>query len=122
MTKKRLIIIIVALLATIAMTIGVLAMWPSSPGVVRANFHRIENGMTMEEVEAIFEGEPGQQMITQGLAGFPVIPDNISAFYWKEEDGSFALVIFRDDRVSDKQWGNSEETVFEKIRRRLHLG
>ena len=50
MTKKR-----VALLAvlplTVAVILGALEMLPPRPGVTKANFDRIQEGMTLAEVE-----------------------------------------------------------------------
>ena len=57
---KRSLLLIASLPLTIAVTLGVLAMlpaiFPPKPGVTKANFDRIEKGMTMTEVEAIFGG------------------------------------------------------------------
>ena len=58
MTRKRLLLIAVLPLA-FAVTLGVLAMLSPNPGVTKAKFDRIEKGMTLAEVEAIFGG-PGE--------------------------------------------------------------
>jgi hypothetical protein len=55
MPKKRL-LLIASFPFTIALTLGVLAMLPPSPGVTKANFDRIKEGMTKAEVEEILGG------------------------------------------------------------------
>ena len=56
MTKKRLALLAVLPL-TVAVIVGVLAMLPPRPGVTKADFDRIMEGMDRTEVEAIF-GKP----------------------------------------------------------------
>jgi outer membrane protein assembly factor BamE (lipoprotein component of BamABCDE complex) len=57
MAKKKRLLLIASLPLTIALTLGVLAMLPPPPGVTKANFDRIQEGMTRAEVEEIF-GKP----------------------------------------------------------------
>ena len=84
-------------------------MLPRS-GITKANFDRIEDAMTAAQVEEIF-GEKGQTERWDG-AGW---------FSWTAPDGSGALVIFFEDRVSQKWWNDSQETFLKRIRRWLHL-
>ena len=111
MTKKRL-LLVAAVPLTIAVTLGVLAMLRPSPGVTKANFDRIEKGMTRAEVEQIF----GRESIRwDGLA------EKGEGFHWMARDGSSALVMFVDECVTEKQWSDSNETILDKLRRWLHL-
>ena len=55
-TKKRLILIAALPLVIVAVTLGVLAMLPPGPGVTKANFDRIEKGMTLAQVELLLGG------------------------------------------------------------------
>ena len=55
MTIKRL-ILLASLPLMIAVALGVLAMLPPGPGVTKANFDRIEKGMTTAQVKEIFGG------------------------------------------------------------------
>jgi hypothetical protein len=109
MTKKRMALLAVLPL-TIAVILGVPAMLPpdTRPGVTKANFDRIEMGMTLAEVEEIFgrEGEP-----------CPCPPWVI----WEASGGSLVSIKFVDDCVLDKEWPDSKETILDKIRRWLHL-
>ena len=52
MTRKPLLLIAAVSLA-IAMALGIIVMLPHDSGVTRANFDRIEKGMTESQVEAI---------------------------------------------------------------------
>lgn len=110
-TKKRLLLIAPLPLAC-AMTLGVLAMLPPSPGVTKANFDRIHEGMTLAEVEALF-GEKGNWWDGAGQKGLPMC--------WTAKDGSGAVVEFVDESVAIKQWADSHETILDKIERWVHL-
>jgi hypothetical protein len=103
-TKTRL-FLIASLPLVIAMTLGVLAMLPPSPGVTKAHFDRIEKGMTLGQVEQILGG-------TQ-------VP--YKGWLWTADDGSWAVIAFENDCVAGKEWHDSAETIPDKIRRWLHL-
>jgi hypothetical protein len=106
MTKKRFLLLASVPLA-IVVTLGVLAMLPPRPGVTKANFDRIEKGMTLSEVEQLL-GRPG----TYTWGGY----------YWRA-DGATALVEFNfnGDSAGQKSWQDSRESTLDKIRRWLHL-
>jgi hypothetical protein len=107
MTKKRL-LLIASVPLTIAVTLGVLAMLPPSPGVTKANFDRIQDGMTRAEVEQILGGK--------GKMG------GVKLWrFWEGNDGSEAGIAFIDDCVTEKRWTIYNETILDKIRRWLHL-
>jgi hypothetical protein len=94
--------------------LGVLALLPPHPGVTKANYDRIQKGMTKAEVEEIF-GEKGElNFLDEETLTFRML-------YWKERDRSCAVIEFTGDCVVDKGWGDSDETILEKIRRWLHL-
>jgi hypothetical protein len=113
MTKKRRYLIAAALLAaSIFVVIVVLASLPARPGVTKANFDRIEDGMTMREVEQILGGV--------GLT-FHGFADQKSMFVWAAEDGSMAFVAVSNDAVLSKSWHASRETILTKLRRWLRL-
>jgi hypothetical protein len=117
MTKKRL-LLIASLPLTIAVTLGVLAMLPPSPGVTKANFDRIEKGMPKAEIEAIFGGKA--ITIEPWFGG---IRDNPGAkvAVWKANDESKAGIVFMNSCVFYKEWQDSNETLPDKLRRWLHL-
>ena len=122
-TKKRF-LLIASLPLTIAVTLGVLAILPPSPGVTKANFDRIEKGMTIAEVEQIF-GEKGT-----ASSSHPFLPglclrgeltdDGLRAGVWVSGE-SHALILFSDKCVVHMRWLDFNPTLLETIRRWLHL-
>ena len=110
MTKKRLLLIASLPLVTAAMILGVLAMLPPRPGVTKANFDRIEKGMTKAKVVEVF-----------GRKGFISPRSGLDHGIWRADDGSEALIYFSHDAVTEKRWSGSKETNLDKIRRWLHL-
>ena len=110
MTKKRL-LLIASMPFTVAVTLGVLAMLPPSPGVTKANFDRIEIGMTRAEVEEIF-GRKGVDNRERDRAVW---------FSGANDVVTDTVVWFKEDCVVGKVWHDSNETITDKIRRWLHL-
>ncbi len=109
--KKRLLISAGILAACLALVLGVLAMLPPHSGVTKANYDQVKKGMTLAEVENLFS-KKGDRF--DGYVGKP-------AFYWQNEDRSYALIFFDDDKkvVAPAQWGDSTETIGDKICRWL---
>jgi hypothetical protein len=131
-TKKRLALIAVLPL-TVAVTLGVLAMLPPGPGVTKANFDRIEKGMTLAEVEQIF-GEKGEPSLLntvkdKKLVFLQVFGEKGEApagtwMEWDADDGSGATILFEDGadgHIIRMRWYNSHEHLVQKIGRWLHL-
>jgi hypothetical protein len=112
MTKKRLGLIAVLPL-TIAVTLGVLAMLPPGPGVTKANYDRIQTGMSVQDVELLLGGT------ALPFHGFPHRGSEI--FVWQGDDGALAFVEIADSSVISKQWHPSTESMTDKLRRWLHL-
>jgi hypothetical protein len=126
MTKKRLVLIAVFPLA-VALTLGVLAMLPAMlppiPGVTKANFDRIEVGMTKTEVQAILgsDSQPAPFMFG-GTSTMVAALSTCNAEAWCRDDGAWARIIFDNaDVVISKDWIDSSENTLETIRRWLHL-
>ncbi len=115
MTKKRLALIAVLPL-TVAVILGALAMLPPPPGVTKANFDRIQDGMTKAEVEEIFGTGPAS-----GWRGTEVEGETWG--WWEGEDEPGAEISFNDERVSRRLWFSDPkmETVLARVRRWLHL-
>ena len=117
MTKKPL-LLIASLPLTIAVTLGVLAMLPPRPGVTKANFDRIEKGMTLAEVEAILGKNHSAYFVSMKLTIRPRFGTRI----WSNPDESRAQIFFpSEDSVYTKRWTDSSETTVEKICRWLRL-
>ena len=112
MATKKSLFLIASLAFIVVVALGVLSIIPPRPGVTKANFDRIERGMTKAEVEAIF-GERGNWWDGAAQMG--------QAMCWTAKDGSGAVVEFVDECVEIKQWADSHETILDKARRWLHL-
>ena len=125
MTKKRLLLIGGFLAACVCLLLGVGAVMPTGPGVTKANFDRIQVGMTKPEVRAIFGRS--EAFIAPASGEVPVANNE----NWGAADGSYASIWFsggipddleeEDYRVVSMTWHESSETPFQKIRRWLHL-
>jgi hypothetical protein len=103
--------LIASLPLAVLVIIGVLAMLPARPGVTKGNFDRIENGMTLAEVDKIF-GKPGSFGND--------LPTRTSALSsWRSENDELACIFFDHGIVYDKEWHG--ETIIDRIRRWLHL-
>lgn len=118
MTKKRL-LLIAFLLLTIAVIVGVLALLPPSPGVTKANFDRIKEGMDRTEVEEILGGKAHKIQPTHRAKGMP--GPGVMVAFWGADDGSGVWITFMTGGVAGKSWTDSDEAFFQKFRRWLHL-
>ena len=109
--RKRLLLAAGTMAGLVGVVLVVLTMLPPNTGVTKANFDRIKDGMTMNEVELIF-GEESKW--STGRIGGSIIE------IWESADGASACVRFRED-VASKTWTPSSETIPDKIRRWLHI-
>ena len=102
MTKKRYLAVSGVLVGIVCLGALVLALLPHSPGVTKAKFDRIQEGMTPAEVETIlgisFNGgeDIAQLFQDRRQAG-------ISSFFWRVDEGAMEI-DFIDNRVSNKGW------------------
>ena len=96
-----------ALIAVTACTVlGVLAMLPDRPGVTKANFDRIQNGMAIREVEVILGRHPNVE--GDGNQGHQL--------FWTNEDGSCVMITLGSDaKVCGAYWLESHEGVGRKF-------
>jgi hypothetical protein len=114
MKKKWLLIGIATLAITSGLAVAIPALQPPRPGVTKANFDRIETGMTMSEVEAVF-GQGPNIVSVEGAVYNPVRD-------WIGADWAIASIHFNgDDEVASKRWTPSTETIIDKLRRWLSL-
>ena len=96
--NKRWIAVTAPLAACVLMTFAVLAVILSRPAVTKANFDRIEIGMSYEEVVKIF-GTPGVEWTGHGTFTFDK--------KWTSDDGSYAGIAFLHNAVCEKTWMDS---------------
>ena len=123
-TRKRLLLSAPLLAVLVCMVLIALAMLPAKPGVTKANFDRIEIGMTKEEVDSFFGPPPMAPIRT------PNAPGGETVWLWRSHHVDVEI-NFRDSRVTEggkvvggkvvtKTWEGREESLTEKIRRWLH--
>jgi len=110
MTKKRW-LLAGCLIAFVGVVLSVLALLPPRTGVTKANFDRIEKGMTKVQIEGIF-GRIGK-----------VVREDVAVLAWEADDESSTYIRFLDDRMIDASWiqSKSNETFSDKLRRWLRL-
>jgi hypothetical protein len=113
MTKRRLLIGAAILTACVALAFAVVAMLPSQPGITKANFDRIEAGMSQAEVKAIL-GEPSDSSVGD------FVP-NTGTLQWNREDGTQIWVQFVADKSTRTNFHASTETIFDRVRHWLNL-
>lgn len=100
MTRRRLLQSAGALFAFAMAGLVVVAMLPPSPGVTKANFDRISEGMTLEEVMTIFDNRR-PQIISPGTGALP----EDCLYYWVGRNGTAAALMFdSDQKMTTKQW------------------
>lgn len=104
--KKRARYILAAVFALTISGIVVVAMLPQR-GVAKANFDRIEKGMTRADVEAIFARRPHPA-------------DRPDRQRWFAEDGwTCAIIDFENDLVRKAQWFDDPRTATERFQMRI---
>jgi hypothetical protein len=116
MTKKRWIVLAGLLAAAVGLTLAVLALLPSRPGVTQGNFDRIADGMSQDEVETIFGG-PGESLLGRSIVA------------WSHNRIDRNVIIYFDDRdhVIGKEWKwrrkrrGPPETFLQKLYRFFRL-
>ena len=123
MTKKRYLVVGGMLAGLVCLGALVAALLPDRPGVTKASFDRIEDGMTRTEVEEIFGGTGRELLIAHsGWGGLPTDTSRTNIYFWYAADESLATITFAEDAtVCGRGWSDSKEPLAKKIRRWLHL-
>ena len=118
--RKRLLLAAGTMAGVVGVVLVVLALLPR-PGVTKANFDRVQKGMSKPEVQAIL----GKRRF-----GVDCVPDRVIRVgeEWYADDGAEAHIEFerRDGdemtwRACSMWWRESFETPFQKIRRWVGL-
>jgi hypothetical protein len=110
-TMKKKYLLLVAAIAIIAVSAFVLAVvLATEPGVTKANYDLVKRGMSYAEVVELFGSKPTVAYLNRRV-------DATGLVYWRDADGSIALVTFSDGRVVDFEWADSNETIWDKLRR-----
>jgi len=120
MTRRHLLLF--GLLAVTVLGVGGWLLWPRPTAITQANAHRIQHGMTRQEVEAIL-GRPTKE-IRNGELPLLMMPDDgpwDNQYEWNCPE-FIILVAFEDGRVCTLESGaHVRETILERVRRWLHL-
>ena len=113
--KKRYFAVAGLLTACFCVILAVLTVLPLHPGVTKANFDRIEIGMTLPEVEAILGTDRGSRPILTDI----MLPIGHEVEEWGGDEG-FANIIFDEGkRMVRKDWDSAPLPFLDRIRRRL---
>src|SRR4051812_40760672 len=113
MTRKRYLAVagLLAILVGAGFGLGMILMPPDEPGITKANFDRIEKGMTRAEIIAIL-----------GKCQYRMGSDKKGAYLWTNSKEIIVTgVYFTEDSANDMFWNPPEETNFEKLCRWLRL-
>jgi hypothetical protein len=113
--KNRLIVSagLVALLAGVALL--VLWLLPARPAVTKANFHRIEIGMPLAEVEGILGADRWGRVSLKSRA---LLYGNKVAT-WGGDDGFAWIALDERDCVVSKLWDDAPLPFLGRLRRQL---
>ena len=114
MTRRRVFVIAGILVSVACIVLVTLAMLPPRPGVTKANFDRIEEGMNAATVKEILGKEPA---LTDGWES---MRRSGTVMVWVGDDGGVSMVFY-DDAATDIRWSGSTETITDKLYRWLHL-
>jgi hypothetical protein len=68
--------------------------------ITKANYEKVKMGMTLEEVEKIFERNGEEEILTSTENN--VVPEGYQVYLWKTPDPSFVSIAFQDDKVVSK--------------------
>ena len=124
--KKRLLAIVAVIVAVMVAVVGAslltLAMLPAGPGVTKANFEQINEGMTAAEVEAVFGGA-GRESILLGVNAkngrTERLPADPHAQSWEGREGFAAIQFNENGRVVDRIWTDAPSSFWQKLQRWL---
>jgi hypothetical protein len=106
--KRRLVIVVAALAICIATVIATVMLMSERPCLNKANFNKVQMGMTRDEVERVLGQPVGQE---------DRIDEGIVVVIWGLADRTQARVEFANGVVWDMAYEESTETVRDKLRR-----
>jgi hypothetical protein len=120
--KRWLVAVSVVLLAVGgALSLFLSGYWSSRPGITRANFDRLEPGMSRAQVEAILGGPPGEYVTWHGPEPYLPVPWGIHYHqyeFWTGDECEVAVLFDASGRLSDKDIGGElykEPTMLENL-------
>jgi hypothetical protein len=118
MTKRRIVAFSLVVATILVLVTGLLIvkdfMATAAPGVTKANFNRIKEGMTLEEVQEVM-GNLGSEFKAFQMA------DGRRFFVWSGEGGLISATFDRNDCVINESWSDFDEPPLDKLARWLRL-
>jgi hypothetical protein len=101
--------------ACFCVILALFAILPPRPGVTKANFDRIEVGMTLPEVEAILGTDRGSRPIVTDI----MLPIGHEIEEWGGDEGFANIVFDEHKRMVSKDWVSAPLSFLDRIRQRL---
>jgi hypothetical protein len=118
-TRQRLVVRVAVVVALLACAVGlVVGSLPPRPGVTQANFDRIAIGMSRADVEKLFGG-PRPEKSTGYMTSSNRVGEG-----WHTAGGDTVIIVFdpwQHDRVMEKEWRPSQESLLDRLRRWLRF-
>lgn len=131
--KLRLVLLLVSLACVVVGSILVRRSFSTGP-INRANFERIQEGMTLQDVCQLIGLPPGKygakfrtrvQVLPDEAESFWHRSDNKRYVYWVSDDSEIIVSVSPDERITGKMLygltGGTGETAIEMLRRWLGL-
>lgn len=112
--RKRYLTLAMLFAVFVAAALGILAMLPPRPGVTKANFDRIQNSMTENDIDTIFGAKKASDFSVPGPSSFPHMPRILT---WQNDDGARAQFVLIGGKACGKTWHPSNEAFYAKVRR-----
>src|SRR5258708_4540691 len=93
------------------------ALWllSSQPGISRANYERIQVGMTQQEVERLLAGPPRPDPWTVPFEG-GVAQIGHTPRVWADDDAGIRIDFDKEGRVAVTQWAPRRESWWNRVR------
>jgi len=114
--KKRHVIAAALLALCIGVALGTFALLPPRPGVTKANFDRIEIGMTEAQLEALLGRKSAQSIDVEKIMRALYRDSKERHFIWTGVYGTAVIRIDEDERVVAPQWQDRGPTLFQRLR------
>jgi hypothetical protein len=101
--KNFIVIVFGTMIVLVPLALVIVALAPAQTGVTEANFGRIEDGMTIREVERIFGREPERdELFHVEMHGPDAMEGMGRRAFWTSDNGDEVAIVFFNDQVCRK--------------------